>query len=188
MDISENCVNRIKSHLKKYRIPENIIIPVLSDGFLDFKNQYNFNFNELTDIIIAGMGGKSISKIIENIELTEDIKNINFILQPSRKDEYLREFLYKNKFDIISEIIIEENARIYCIINAKFINKAYNPTIIEIFAGKNIKHQGYINNIIKRLDCLIRDLDKTTGDKYNIKTEFGYYDDIKNLISELKKI
>ena len=186
VDISENCVNRIKNHLKKYKISENDIIPVLSDGFLDFKQKYDLS--ELTDIIIAGMGGKSISKIIESINIPTDIKNINFILQPSRKDEYLREFLYKNQFDILSEIITEENKYLYCIINAKYTGEVYNPKMIEIIAGKNIKHQGYINHIIKRLDCLIQDLDQTANKKYHIKTEFGYYDDIKNILSELKKL
>jgi tRNA (adenine22-N1)-methyltransferase len=192
VDISINCVNRIKAHLKKYKISEDDIIPVLSNGFINFKKD---DFNELTDIIIAGMGGKSISKIIETITQTPYPlskggfpKNINFILQPSRKDEELRKFLYKNKFEIISEIIVEENKRIYCIINAKFTNQEYKPSIIEIYAGKNITHAGYINNIIIRLDSLIRDLDKSTSDKYNIKTEFGYYDDIKSLIFELKKL
>ena len=182
MDISEKCVNRIKSNLKKYNIPEDVIIPVLSDGFIGFENKYDFN--ELTDIIIAGMGGKIISEIIEQTPL---VKNINFILQPTRKDEYLRDFLYKNKFDF-TEIIIEERKWIYNIINAKYTGKIYEPNFMEIFAGKNITHAGYINSKIKRLNNLIKDLDKSTNDKYNIKTEFGYYGDIKNFISELKKL
>ena len=182
LDISEKCVERIKKNLKKYNIPENIIIPVLSDGLSCFKTEYDFN--ELTDIIIAGMGGKNIAEIIEQTPLA---KNLNFILQPTRKDEFLRDFLYKNKFDFM-EIIVEEGKWIYNIINARYTGKLYEPTFMEIFAGKNITHSGYINNIIKRLNNLIKDLDKSSGDKYNIKTEFGYYGDIENLISELKKL
>ena len=183
VDISENCVNRIKKHLKKYQIADNIIIPVLSDGFIDFKKEYDFD--ELTDIIIAGIGGKNIAEIIENINIKN---NVNFILQPSRKDEFLREFLYKNKFDILSEVIVEENKWVYNIINAKFTGQKYTPKLMEIIAGKNITHSKYINNKIKRLENMIRDLDKSTNDKYNIQTEFGYYDDIKYMISELKKL
>jgi len=185
LDISENCVEKIKKNLKKYKIPEGVIIPVLSDGLSCFKTEYDFN--ELTDIIIAGMGGKNIAEIIRQTPNRGLAKNINFIMQPTRKDEFLRDFLYKNKFDF-TEIIIEEGKWIYNIINAKFTGKVYEPTFMEVFAGKNITHAGYINNKIKRFNNLIKDLDKSTGDKYNIKTEFGYYGDIENLISELKKL
>ena len=184
LDISENCIKKIKLNLKKYNIPEDIIIPVLSDGLSCFETEYDLS--ELTDIIIAGMGGETIADIIaQSGGLAE---NLNFILQPNSKVEFLREYLYDNKFDIIQEIIAEDENRLYNIINARFTGKIYKPKLIEIVAGKNITHFGYINKIIKRLDNIITDLNKKSGDKYNIKTEFGYYENIKNLISELKKL
>ena len=186
LDISENCVTKIKINLKKYNVPEDIVIPVLSDGLSCFDSEYDFN--ELTDIIIAGIGGNNISKIIEKIYETKNIKNINFIFQPSGKIEILREYLYKNKFDIIQEIIItnENEKRIYNIINAKVTNKTYKPKPIEIIIGKNVNHQGYINKTIKHLVNILKDLNKSGDKKYNIKTDFGYYKDIENLISELE--
>ena len=184
LDISENCVNKIKTNLRRYSISQDIIIPVLSDGLTCFGSE--FNFFELTDVIIAGMGGNNISKIIEDIHKLKNINEINFILQPTSKSEILRKFLYDNKFDIINEVIVEDNKWIYNIIQTKLTGKTYNPTPMEILAGKNINHTGYINKIIKGLENIIKDLDKSNGDKYNIKTEFGYYNDIKNLISELE--
>lgn len=193
LDISENCVDKIKANLAKYNISQDIIIPVLSDGFKCFESEYNFS--ELTDIIIAGMGGNNIAGIISQTPVSTSCchplskggfnKNLNFILQPTSKAEILRKFLYDNGFEIIQEIIVEDNKWIYNIIQTKFTGKIYNPTPIEILAGKNINHTGYINKIIKGFNIILADLDKAGEAKYNIKTEFGYYEDIKNLISEL---
>jgi len=66
LDISENCVNRIKTNLRKYNISQDVIIPVLSDGLECFESKKEkYDFSELTDIIIAGMGGENIAEIIE---------------------------------------------------------------------------------------------------------------------------
>jgi len=121
VDISEKCVKRIKINLKNYNIPEDIVVPVLSDGLAYFENSENKEkFSELTDIIISGMGGESISEIIKNIK---NPKNLNFILQPNSKIEFLKKFLSENNFNIINEITAESKKRFYRIINAKFTGK-----------------------------------------------------------------
>jgi len=145
LDISENCVNRIKINLKKYNIPEDIIIPVLSDGLACFDSDRHvvgtsgspcptlFNFYELTDIIIAGMGGETIAGIISQIpvNVNENFLNgasrtprptANFILQPNSKIITLREFLYDNNFEIIQDITVESKKRRYTVINARLRN------------------------------------------------------------------
>ena len=116
LDISENCVDRIKTNLQKYHIPEDIIIPVLSDGLSCFEN--NNNFQELTDIIIAGMGGETIAGILHNPRENINI-NINYILQPNSKIIFLKKYLHKNKFEIIREEIVQSKKKFYTIINAK---------------------------------------------------------------------
>jgi len=180
LDISANSIKKINRNLRKYNIPEDIITPVLSDGLSGLEN-----LRGITDIVIAGMGGENISRIIKSIEESE-IKNINFILQPNTKVEFLRGFLYKNGFDITDEIIAEDETRLYNIIRAAFTGICYEPKPIEIIAGKNIKHAGYINKIVGRLHEILIDLDEKGEKKYSIKTELGYYKDIENLISELK--
>jgi len=120
LDISENCVERIRANIKRYKIPEDIIIPVLSDGLDCFEK--NFDFSELTDIIIAGMGGETIAAIIEKTEKTDKnkIKGKNFILQANSKIITLRKFLHKNNFGIVRETVVECKKRFYTIINARF--------------------------------------------------------------------
>jgi len=120
VDISENCVNRIKKNIKKYNISEDIIIPVLSDGLTKIND-----FDKISDIIIAGMGGETIAGILEKAQTPAvcgrhplSKGGLNYILQPNSKIKFLREFLHNNDFEIIQDIIVESKKRFYTIINA----------------------------------------------------------------------
>ncbi|MCL2096019.1 MAG: class I SAM-dependent methyltransferase [Oscillospiraceae bacterium] len=115
-DISPNCVNRIRENLKKYNISEEEIIPVLSDGFGFFDGKSE-EFGEITDIVIAGMGGETIAEILASYPCVKG--GVNFILQPNRKADKLREFLLEENFEIIGDIITESKKRRYNIINAR---------------------------------------------------------------------
>jgi len=112
LDISENCVNRIRANIKRYKISEDIIVPVLSDGLNGLKDLSDLS--DVTDIAIAGMGGMNIAEIIHS-----PVSGVNYILQPNRKAEFLRDFLHENKFDIIQEIAVESKNRFYTVINAR---------------------------------------------------------------------
>lgn len=112
LDISPNCVEKIKKNIKKQNIPENMVIPAISDGLSYFGE--NPGFEELSDIIIAGMSGETISEIIE--KMPYNINKINFILQPNSKIESLKKFLTNNNFDITECAVIESKKRFYTII------------------------------------------------------------------------
>lgn len=118
IDISEKCVAKIKKNIQKHDIPENVIIPVLSDGFSRFES--GFDFCGLSDIIIAGMGGESIAKIIEKTKTLYDINGINFVFQPNSKIVFLQNFLSENNFDTKICVVIESKKRFYTVINAKY--------------------------------------------------------------------
>jgi tRNA A22 N-methylase len=129
IDISVKCVERIKANLEKFNISQEIIEPVLSDGLNGFKHleiSDSSDLSDLTDIIIAGMGGETIAGIISDIINSIDIikiKNpadINFILQPNTKKEVLKEFLIENQFKILQEITVQDKKRFYTIISAEY--------------------------------------------------------------------
>ena len=112
VDISVKCVERIKTNLARFRIPHEMVEPVLADGLSAL------NLAELSDVIIAGMGGENIAGILSAVP-PSDIKNINFILQPNTKKDALREYLLDNGFDISRELMIQEKRRFYTIFVAK---------------------------------------------------------------------
>lgn len=77
--------------------------------------------NEVDTIIIAGMGGILISKILE--ESSEIAKKVRLILQPMQASEELRTYLCERGFEIIDEEVIFEDKRYFEIIVAKYDGK-----------------------------------------------------------------
>ena len=186
LDISENCIKKIYENLEKYNISTEVITPVLSDGLSCFADDVDCPFiNSEFNVVIAGMGGENIAEIMKK---AQGFKSAEFILQPNSKVEILREFLYKNRYDIVTEMIVEDENRLYNIMKAQYTGVLYNPEPLEIIAGKNITHELYIKKIIKRLSDILADLEIAGDEKYNIYTEFGFYRDIEGYIKKLERL
>jgi len=81
--------------------------------------------DSLSHIIIAGMGGETISKILLNGDGSADFdpvvyKNRKFIMQPMTRAYELRLFLTENGFFIKSETLVKDSGRIYKIMEAEY--------------------------------------------------------------------
>ena len=85
-------------------------------------------------IVIAGMGGDMIVKILDEAEFCMHSR-YQLILQPMTRAEVLRYWLVYNEFEILSECIVEENGGIYQLLTARFGGvTALNDA--ELFCGK----------------------------------------------------
>ncbi|MDD5823635.1 MAG: class I SAM-dependent methyltransferase [Firmicutes bacterium] len=72
---------------------------------------------EVDDIIIAGLGGITITEILDaDIDKTRSFKKI--IMQPRKHSGNLRYYLYTRGFDIISEVLVPEGKFICEVITA----------------------------------------------------------------------
>lgn len=93
----------------------------LSDGLKDL--------DPLIDtVVIAGMGGELISKIIdESLAKAKTLKKL--ILEPNVRCYELRKYLNLNGFTIYNEEIINDNDKYYEIMEVKFTNSL--PTLSE---------------------------------------------------------
>ncbi len=98
---------------------------ILSDGLK------NVSKSDISDVLIAGMGGELIARIISDCDWCED-KQLNFILQPMTKADYLRKFLYKNGYEIIKESIAAEGEKLYTVMLVRY--SAVKQDISEAFA------------------------------------------------------
>jgi tRNA (adenine22-N1)-methyltransferase len=128
-DISLFSINRIFENIKKYKV-EKTVEPRFSDGLSNVKE------NEIDSIIIAGLGGETISKIISNCKWKNKSGKL-YILQPMTAENELRIFLAQNKFSILKEEIVISRKRLYVIIKAEFTNNLYNfDPLIYPFLGK----------------------------------------------------
>ncbi|MCF0140868.1 MAG: SAM-dependent methyltransferase [Mogibacterium sp.] len=72
---------------------------------------------EVDDVIIAGLGGLTISEILDNdISQSKSFKKI--IMQPRKHSGNLRYYLYTKGFNIVSEVLVPEGKFICEIITA----------------------------------------------------------------------
>lgn len=102
---------------------------IISDGLA------NIPLDDVTDIVIAGMGGELIFKIIFSDTRTRDSR-LNFIFQPMTRAEFLRKSLWGNGFDILTERGAVRGRFAYTVINCAYTGKSYSPTPEEEITGK----------------------------------------------------
>ncbi|WP_310735855.1 tRNA (adenine(22)-N(1))-methyltransferase [Limosilactobacillus rudii] len=104
----ENAVREIHAH----HLEDNII-PRLADGLAAITAG-----DKIDTITIAGMGGSLIVSILENGK--DKLKGVKrLILQPNVGESQLRQWLMDNRYQIMTEKIVEEDGHIYEIIVAE---------------------------------------------------------------------
>lgn len=118
--------------------------------------------DEADDIVIAGMGGELIAKIILDCEYSRD-KDKRFILQPMTKSELLIERLCQNGFEILSQDCCVASNKCYTVLLVQYSGekRAYSevyPYICELKPKENETHLRFIKAHIERL------LKKANGD------------------------
>ena len=114
-DLRKGPLENAAETLGRWDIADKITLR-LSDG-LD-----ELSAGEADDIIMAGMGGILIAKLLERTEWVKN-KNIRLILQPMSHAEEVRLFLCNNGFDIIEERTCRDDGRVYSVICAEYSGK-----------------------------------------------------------------
>jgi Predicted SAM-dependent methyltransferase len=90
--------------------------------------------DSIDTIVIAGMGGDMIVKILDEAEWCMDAQ-YRLILQPMTKAEVLRYWLVNNGFSVESEHLTEDAGILYQILCSSF-GKITRLTDAELFTGK----------------------------------------------------
>lgn len=92
--------------------------------------------------VIAGIGAAEIIKMIETQNVSSDGKNkCNvFVLQPAQNIVELREFLFKNKYYILSDTVVFDEGRFYEIVIVNVGLKQKNKkSIFNLYLGRDNK-------------------------------------------------
>ncbi len=174
-DVRKGPLGRAKMNTERYGLTNKVKI-VLSDGLDSIKAE------EADDIVMAGMGGELMAKLIDRAEWLRD-PNKNLILQPMTRAEVLREYLCKAGF-----VIKEEKACISC-------GKTYSVMLVSydgIIRPCPIKYK-YVGILdsdrsaeAKRYIYAVNEKLKKKLNGYEYGTE--EYNSVESLISELTEM
>lgn len=124
-DINTAPLDSAVKNIEKYGLSDKVKA-VLSDGLKEIDS------GNVTDVIIAGMGGELIAKIISE---GKDFYSAGFILQPMTKAEHLRRWLFENGFEIERESAAKDEFY-YTVILAKYTGNNTPYSDFMLYAGK----------------------------------------------------
>lgn len=128
-DINESPLASARYNLEKAGVTDRIDI-ILSDGLKNVPRE------GITDIVIAGMGGELIAKILSECDW---LVGKNLILQPMSKSDFLLRFLWENGFEIIKRQAVCEGKFCYTVINcvksSTPLQYAPMPPLFEYIGG-----------------------------------------------------
>lgn len=144
---------------------------------------------EVDEIIIAGMGGILISELLEaNKEVAHSVDKL--ILQPMQAQEELRKYLLSNGYEIVNEVLVKEDFRVYEIIVTKYTGK---NTIIEdeiyfevskkLIENNDPLLKEFIDKKIYKYNSIIKKLEGKNGEAVEAKRN-----DTKAIIEKLNKL
>ncbi len=126
-DINEGPLKYAQQTVEKYGLGDRIRL-VQTDGLEGISPE------NISDVVIAGMGGETICEILSKAEWLR--KNVNLVLQPMTRAAYLRRWLYRNGFDIKAERAVKHERFVYTVINAVYAGNRFNIGFIAENIGK----------------------------------------------------
>lgn len=179
-DINEGPLNKARMSLLEAGFEDRVELK-LCDG-LD-----NCDPNAVDTIIVAGMGGDTITGILDRAEWCA-MEDIRLILQPVTKAEILRYWLINNDFCISDEALVKENGTVYQIICAR-PGKSEEYSDAELFIGKTekiIDDELFSEQLaihIKRFSSAVSSLEKTKREGLD-----AWLLILKNILHELEGI
>jgi len=127
-DVKLGPLQKAQINIQRYHV-QNTVSARLSDGL-------NAIFApEADDIVIAGMGGEMIIKIITDAPWLKD-KQKHIILQPMTSAEQLREFLAEQGFAVLKEQAVVEDGRVYSALLAEYSTEKISVDELYPHIGK----------------------------------------------------
>ncbi len=149
-DINKGPIYIAQRNIREHQLDE-FIETRIGDGLEPLKD------GEADVIIIAGMGGMLMERILSN-SISKAINAKLLVLQPMNSEEMVTAWLYKNKFEVIDEELVKEDSKIYNIKTAKWTGKQNKFSEVELYISDKLVNNRndilyeYINKKIKMLD------------------------------------
>lgn len=174
MDINKGPLERARDNIKQYNV-DDIVETRLSDGLKELKCE------EADSIVIAGMGGILINRIIsEGSHVINSVKEL--ILSPHSDVELVRKQLGTLGFTIEDESMVLDEGKYYFVIKAvPGIPENYDE--LSLFFGKKLLERkdetlkAYLEKENSKRDTILSKLDRIAN-----------HDRYEEILTEKKKI
>lgn len=174
-DIKEGPLERAKANIDFYGLNDKIKT-CLCDGL------QGIDKHSVDDIIIAGLGGETIAKIIDAAPWLK-FAHYNLVLQPMTMAERLRKYLFDNGFAIEKERAISAGKKLYTVIKAGFDGKVRQYDLARLYVGEIIKQpDAYASQYIKR------QIQRLTAKAHGMKAEGRPKPQVDKYIKAAKKL
>lgn len=127
-DVNQGPLDSAAQNAERYHVGDSLSLR-LSDGLREVAP------DEADDIVIAGMGGELILRIIEETAWLRD-KTKRLILQPMSAADDLRCGLSRLGFEIGEELAVEDSGKVYTAFYAEYIGAAPKTDMLYPYLGK----------------------------------------------------
>jgi len=166
-DISEPSVNKAVKLLSEAHYPFDYAV---ADGLSAIKPEF-----DIEEVVISGMGGLEIIKILQNNRLNLD----KFVLQPQNNELKLKQYLIKNGYNIIRDEIVQDKHMFYNLIKVLKTGKSQRLSPFELRFGKanfdsNMDFPKYLDFLKLKYESIIETVPPLK--KAEIKRELKYLD------------
>lgn len=146
-DIADGPLQRAKENIQRYGLDDKIQTR-LSDGL------QNVSRDEIDTVVIAGMGGELIAKILSECPYIRD-KELSLILQPMTRCEKLIFWLYENGFAINSQKAVTEDGKHYTVMLVRYTGEVKTPSPLSLYLGRlskeNPEEKAFLEHTLNRL-------------------------------------
>ena len=180
-DINEGPVKNCEETVRAQGF-ENQIDVRLGGGLLPYKS------NEIHTAVIAGMGGQLIRDIIIESDVSKTVDT--FILQPMTGQDVLRKWLVNNNFNIVKEVIANEQDRYYEILVVKHGQQELTKVawmnhidmtddlVYEIGFRMTMSedYKGFIEKKIQKYEVIKANIEKNSKSSDKLNTVKNYLD------------
>ena len=134
----------------------------LTDGLQNIGNT-----NDITHVVICGLGGDTINQIILNAPFIKK-NRVKLVLLPAQSGDKVRAFLYANGYSITAEHTVGENKKFYTAIEAVYTGEIVQADAYRCYIGKSEEctgddAKGYFEMVLSRLEKKAKGLVIDTG-------------------------
>lgn len=170
-DININALNAAEANINKYGLSKKIKT-ILSDGLNEI------DVTNINTIVVAGMGTRTIKKIISN---KDKMQNIEKVIVASHNDLYdMRKYMNKSKYKLEDEKIIYDKNHYYVIL--KYVKGKQKLSKRQLMYGIYKKENiNYYKNLYKENKSVLKKIPLR-----KIKERFKLYFQNKKLKNYLK--